>query len=567
MVFARDLRLEMIAALYVCSTAGAQLKFSERASDAGCSVVHQTALQLPDMEFMAPGGAVGDFNRDGYLDLFVIGGGGGMDRLFLNNGNGTFTDVTLSAGVGRTHRGTGVAVGDYNNDGWLDIYVTSIGTTQMQSAGRNILWRNNGNGTFTDVAQAAGVRMTHQSLGEAFGAAFGDFDGDGDLDLAVAGWQGGNRLFRNNGNGTFTNVTSIALPAGMNTVKGYAPRFVDMNGDGWPDLLWVADFLTSRYLINNGDGTFTDATGSSGTGLDSNGMGNTFGDFDNDGRFDWYVTSRINEDKSAGSGNMLYRQVSPHVFEEISVAAGVNFGYWGWGTEATDFDHDGRVDIVATNGWEAPNQADPTQLYMNNGDGTFTDRAVETGILHAGQGRGLLTADFDNKGSRDIVIFNTRQPMLMYRNDLPNPGATSITLRFVTKHVAGLAPDGFGTKVVMQTPGLTQMRYIDGGSTYLAQSELSAHFGLAGATHADLTITYANGMTELLKNVPAGIYTITAKACVADFQPDGVLNFFDVSTYLAAFSARHPQADLNDDGVFNFFDVAGYLGAFSAGCP
>jgi len=244
----------------------------------------------------------------------------------------------------------------------------------------------------------------------------------------------------------------------------------------------------------------------------------------------------------------------------------VNFGYWGWGTDAVDFNHDGHLDLVATNGWEAPNQFDPTQLHISNGDGTFSDLAAASNIVHIGQGRGVLSADFENDGARDIVIFSCRQPLLLYRNDLPDAAATSITLRIDTSKVSGLAPDGFGTRVIMQTPGMTQRRYIDGGSNYLAQSELSAHFGLAGHATGSFTIHYANGMTETLTNVPAGIYTITARTCAADFQTDGLLDFFDLIVYLGAFAAEHPQADLNDDGAHDFFDIVTFLGFFSGGC-
>lgn len=563
-----DRACSLVVLLFACGTSSGQLVFTERAAEAGCVHVHQTVAVAWDLEFMAAGGAAGDFNRDGHLDLFVLGGSAGFDRLFLNDGQGNFTDVSVAAGVSRKHRGTGVAVGDYNGDGWLDIFVTSIGSATAEGPGFNLLYRNNGNGTFTEVAQAAGVRFNNFQTGDAFGAAFGDFNGNGRLDLAVAGWFGGNRLYRNNGNGTFTDVTAFTMPLDMNTVRGFAPRFVDMNGDGRPELLWVGDFFTSRYLVNNGNGTFSNFTAGSGTGLDSNGMGNTYGDFDNDGRLDWYVTSRINRDQSAGSGNMLYRQTAtPHVFEEISMAAGVNFGLWGWGADAQDFDHDGWLDIVTTNGYTPPFHNDATMLFMNNGDGSFAERAAWHGITDAGQGRGLLTGDFTGNGARDVVIFNNRQPMLYYRNDLPDAGSTSITLFFDTRFAPTLPPDGFGTQVTLTTPGLSQRRQIDGGSNYLAQSELSAHFGLGGAERGEITLRYADGIVDVFPDVPAGRYRIERLVCAADFRQDGQLNFFDVSDFLGRYNERHPMGDFNRDGRFNFFDVAGFVAAYNAGCP
>lgn len=547
-----------------------QLVFVERSADAGCAHQHTMVQFNTGLEFQAAGGAVGDFNRDGHLDLFVLGGSGGIDSLFINDGQGNFTDVSLAAGAGRTHTGTGAAVGDYNNDGWLDIYVTSLGPAGGFAPGSNVLYRNNGDGTFTDVTQAAGVRFNNFQTADAQGAAFGDYDGDGDLDLAVAGWFGGNRLFRNNGNGTFTDVSAFTMPLDMNTVRGFSPRFADMNGNGRPDLLWVGDFFTSRYLVNNGNGTFSNFTAQSGTALDSNGMGSAVGDFNNDGLPDWYVTSRINDAQTSGSGNMLYLQSStPHVYTEHSVGAGVNFGYWGWGTDAADFDHDGHLDIVATNGFAGQQSDDPTQLFMNNGDGTFTDRAAEAGVDAISQGRGLLTADFNADGTRDIVIFNNHGPMMFYQNQLPANAPGSITLSFNTLFDPGLAPDGYGTVVTMTTAGPVpfQRRAINGGTNYLSQSELSAHFGLAGAASGDIAVRYADGSTDTFPGVRPGRYTIERLVCPADFRQDGLLNFFDISDFLARFSARHPMGDFNRDGLHNFFDVAGFIAAYNAGCP
>jgi hypothetical protein len=552
----------------LCAPCGAQLVFVERGAEAGCTHSHQTQRQVADIEFMAAGGAVGDFNRDGFQDLFVIGGSAGFDRLYLNDGQGNFVDVSVAAGVSRRHRGTGAAVGDYNNDGWQDIYVTSIGTDTTEAPGHNILYRNNGDGTFTDVAQAAGVRFNNFIVGDAFGASFGDADGDGDLDLVVAGWYGGNRYFRNNGNGTFTDRTAFVLPLDMNTVRGFAPRFVDMNGDGHRDLLWVGDFFTSRYLVNNGNGTFSNFTGPSGTGFDSNGMGTAVGDFNSDQRLDWYVTSRINHQQSAGSGNMLYMQTSvPHVFAETSMDAGVNYGLWGWGADAQDFDHNGWTDLIATSGYDGGFENDPTFLFMNTGDGVFVEEGAARGITHRLQGRGLLTADFDNDGDRDIVVFNNRRPLLLYRNDLPDPGATSITLFFDTRFAPGLAPDGFGTHVTLATAQGVQTRVIDGGTNYLAQSELSAHFGLGAADRGDVTVRYADGTSDTFPGVRAGRHTIERLVCRANFRQDGQLNFFDVSDFLGRYNQRHPMGDFNRDGLHNFFDVAEFVAAYNAGCP
>jgi enediyne biosynthesis protein E4 len=556
----------VLVAAFAGTAYSGPITFVEQTGAVGLGHSHMTTGAGPSMEFMASGGAVGDFDRDGDQDLFVIGGSAGVDLLYWNDGNGNFTEGGAAAGIDRTHRGVGASVGDYDNDGDLDIYVTSSGTVATSLGNQNVLYRNNGNGTFTDVTAIAGVAQNNSFTGDAFSSAWGDYDLDGDLDLAVAGWLGGNQLFQNNGDGTFTNVTLASIQSDLSTVRGFAPKFVDMDGDFYPELLWVADFYTSRYLVNNGDGTFSDQTVSSGTGLDSNGMGNTFGDLDNDGLIDWYVTSRINTDGSSGSGNMYYRATGvDHVYSEVSVATGCNYGYWGWGSTAMDFDQDGWLDIVATNGFTGTFEMDPTVLFINDGTGNFTESAAASGISDVGQGRGLLNVDLENDGDQDVLIFNNRQSMVCLRND--SVGGSSITLSFDTSGVDGLAPDGIGTRVELTAGGMTQVRYLSAGSNYLAQSELTVHFGMGAELDGDLVIKYPNGMTETLVGVEPGRYTITARECAVDFAVSGgTLNFLDVSEFLSLFSQQHPQADLTHDGSLNFLDISAFLASYGAGC-
>jgi hypothetical protein len=204
---------------------------------------------------------------------------------------------------------------------------------------------------------------------------------------------------------------------------------------------------------------------------------------------------------------------------------------------------------------------------MNSGDGVFVEEGAARGITHRLQGRGLLTADFDHDGDRDIVVFNNRGPLLLYRNDLPDPGSSSITLSFDTRFAPGLAPDGFGTHVTLATAQGVQTRVIDGGTNYLAQSELSAHFGLGGADGGDVTVRYADGTSDTFPRVRAGRYTIERLVCPADFRQDGQLNFFDVSDFLGRYNQRHPMGDFNRDGLHNFFDVAEFVAGYNAGCP
>ena len=355
-----------VATYFVPVTAVGQIEFSDHTSGAGVDVVHEPSawfeLSPLNVSTMTGGGAVGDFDRDGLQDIFVISGGTGDDWLFMNNGDGTFSNEAAARGVAHKHLGMGAAVADYDGDGWLDIFVTSIGpATGIAVTGHNILYRNQGDGTFENVALAAGVAEIADAVPDGFGAAFGDYDLDGDLDLFVAAWipiSNGNHLLRNNGNGTFTKVTA---PAGLvfDGTRGFSPVFADMNGDRYPELLLAADFGTSRYFINDTDGTFTDFTGASGTGLDGNGMGHVVADLDADGLPDWYVTSIHSLNSGIpnvpGTGNMLYTNTGNHAYAEQSTLVGVNDGGWGWGTVAFDADHDGRLDLVETNGWHQVN--------------------------------------------------------------------------------------------------------------------------------------------------------------------------------------------------------------------
>ena len=553
------------------NTSAQVLKFEDCTADAGLIAAHNSVLGY-GTEFMTAGGAVADFNGDSRPDVFVVGGSASVDRLFINLGNGSFVDQASAWGVDRTHAGAGACAGDYDNDGDLDLYVTSLGVAGAMTGDTNILYRNTGDGTFTDVAAFAGVQSNTAdiyTLGDAFGSAFGDYDLDGDLDLAVAGWYGGNRLFQNNGDGTFTDVSATAINADMTQVRGFAPAFVDTNGDRFPELLWVSDFYTSKFLVNNADGTFTDHTLTAGVGLDSNGMGNAQADFNADGLIDWHVTSRINGTYTAGSGNMHFINQGANVFSETSVAAGVNHGRWSWGADARDFNHDGLPDLLVTAGFTGVHAIDPTYLFINNDGSTFTDVAQTSGLIHTDQGRGVATFDADRDGDMDVLIFSNNDNLAYFENNLSGPDINWIMLDFDTSAIPDLAPDGFGTHAVVTTDAAAHTLYLAGGSNFNATSELVLHTGLAGATEARLDITWSNGSTLTLDHVPADRrYTITARTtCVADFAVSGTLDFADVLAFLREFSHQHPQADLVNDGSFGFSDVVAFLTAFGSGCP
>lgn len=479
-----------------CAPVIAQVSFSDQTAAAGLDLT--TALPL-DMHqrYMYCGGSVGDFNRDGWPDLFLLGGGDAStaDALFLNNADGTFTDHASAWGVDRVHRGRGSTVGDFNKDGWDDIYVTSGGDmSAVDRVGQHLLYRNNGNGSFSEIAVAAGVNKSSQTLRPATGAAFGDYDLDGDLDLYVCGWEGGdsNLLFRNNGNETFSDLTAAA---GLGQFQnGFSPRFVDMNGDRWPELVVAADYGTSKYYVNDQAGSFTDETAASGTGLETNGMGSTVADFNRDGLPDWYVTS-IYRPATFQDGNYAYINQGNDVFEALPESAGAKDGGWGWGVDALDFDHDGWIDLVETNGFPGSEfLSENSYLFRNNGNLTFSQaQGPASGFDHVSQGRAALLLDYDRDGDMDVVLTGYDEPVALFRNDISGPDTHWIEIFLDSSGDPTLAPDGYGAKVVVTAGGVTQTAWPNGGSTYLGRSQMVTHFGLGSATLLDISVEWANG--------------------------------------------------------------------------
>ncbi|HMN96783.1 MAG TPA: FG-GAP-like repeat-containing protein [Phycisphaerales bacterium] len=575
----RPLAARRLVALFALGAAGAatvgrpvgavEVSFTDGTLAAGITAVHQPSALMEAGLFVlgafCGGGVVGDFDNDGFEDIFFIGGGVQPDILYINNGDGTFTNRAAEWGVAVHHMGMAAAAGDYDNDGWLDIFVTSGGPHgATPAAGKHRLYRNTGMGSFVEVAAQAGVQKVSPVVCDGMGAAFGDYDRDGDLDLFVTGWlpfSQGNRLFRNNGDGTFTDVTIAAglTPGG---IRGFTPRFADMDDDGWPDLLIAADFGTSRYFRNHGDGTFTNLTASAGTGIDDNGMGHAVGDLDNDGRLDWYVSSiwSLGNPESPGTGNMLYWNQGRNLFVEGSVAAGVNNGGWGWGTAVADLDHDGWLDLLETNGWvsylEFTNA--PSRVWINQGDGTFVDRAAVSGLWHTLFGRGLLTADFDNDGDQDVLIFSNKGPLRLYRNNVAADGSARwLRIRLDTAGSRRLAPAGIHSRITVLTEKQTLVREIDAGSNYQSQSELTAHFGLGHAEFVDVRIRAADGTSRLLRNVQTNQTLVVDLGERSDLDGDGRVDAGDIGLLLGSWGGCDPAdpRDLNADGAIDATDL------------
>ena len=495
----------------------AQTTFVEDSAGAGLSFTHVPATGHP-MVSMASGAGVGDFNNDGFPDLYVPSGGTTPDRLFINDGSGKFTDEAVAWGLTDLHMGCGVAVGDYNRDGWSDIYVTSFGPSPggvaQPAPGSNRLYQNTGNGSFVEVAAQAGVQFGSDAP-DNFSCAWGDYDLDGWLDLMVMAYgptSNANRLYHNEGDGTFTDVTVSAQLDQVTKIHGLAVSFSDMNGDRYPDLILIGDTGTSQFFENNRDGTFKKVTYKVKDLNKPNGMGIATGDFDRDGDFDFYVSDVYWVQFGTG-GNRYFVNQGDHNFTEEGRSALVYEVGWGWGVAATDMDNDGWLDLAGTNGWAGLFSIYPARLFHNQGSGTlYSEVAVGCGFTHDEQGRALLRMDADQDGDEDIVITTMMGDLAYFRNDLMN-GNSWIQVELDSSPNPALAPKGQGAVITAKAGGQTYLWQVDSNQSYLGQSDSVAHIGLGSATVVDeLRVDWADGFSTIEYAVPVNQrVTITAR--------------------------------------------------------
>lgn len=574
------------AALFACAN-------NASASDPSYTLANNqtgiNAFTVPAMGYtgqhdrMTGGMSVGDFNNDTWPDLYISGLGTVPDMLYINQQDGTFIDQAELFGIDYMHFGVGSAVGDVNNDGFPDLYIVSYGPSdEPATVGKNILYINNGpdeNGqySFTNQASKRGVNDIFGIVGGK-GACFGDMDLDGDLDLFVSTWgffAGGNRIFENDGTGHFADVTGDIMPVSEEIIRGFTPKLIDVTGDRYPDLLLAADFTTSKLYVNNGPDengkiSFRDTTEESQINTDNNGMGATINDFNGDGKLDWFVTNIYVP--TAEYYNNLFMGIGNNendnpMFIDQSVIRNVENVGWGWGTTSGDYDNDGDVDIVATNGWPSfPNES--TRYWSNDSQGNFSDTGFVAGLGFNINGRGLIHFDYDKDGDLDLAFIDNGGPFRIYRNDLPAIGFTrSLRIDINTDSHPCLAPMGYGTRLIATYNGTQHLRVINGESGYLGQSELTVHFGLEGLESVDeLRIEWADGTVTTLNDV-ASDQEITINAFhQLDLTHDGRINYYDVSRLIRAYITNDIEADINGDSNINVLDIMNFITRYDSPC-
>lgn len=568
-----------VFALFISTPATAQLAFTETAAPLGVVHTFSPATGYPGSHGPMVGAlTVGDFNRDGWPDLYALGGGNQPDRLFINTG-GTFEDRSADWNLPAPHRGVSAAVGDVNGDGWPDLFIVSYGSVPAGATPNGCMLLLNRGGFFEDVSAAAGLRSVANTV-DGMGAVFGDIDNDGDLDLFVCAWfagSGGNRLFINTGNNAdgvpiFVDATP-SMGVSLTGLRGFTPRMIDLNADGLPELLLTADYGTSRLLLNLGPGAdgmprFADLTPHAGITADTNGMGADLADIDNDGDLDWFITNIYGA--FSGTTNTLYlntgldQALNAPRFQQHAAAAGVHHNGWGWGAVFADFDHDGDCDLAATGGWSTYPPT-PARLYENLGVDAgvprFQDVAQSSGFAFTGLGRTLVTLDFDRDGDLDLAMSVNSGPLRLFRNDTQTQNAWVIFELDSSRHPC-LPPEGRHARVEVDAGGRTQVRVLDGGPTYLGQSEMIVHFGLGDASRIDaLRVLWPDGTLQRFDPPPLNQRTPLIARHPADFNADGRFDEDDIPLFLASFTLASPDADLNADGLIDLRDVVRFVHA------
>ena len=518
-----------------------QVTFTDITKESGITFSH---VSSPDkkyiLESMSGGVALFDFDRDGSLDVYLVNSPtvatagdvrSARSELWRNRGDGTFVDVTDKAGVGYPGWGMGVAAGDFDGDGWDDLYVTCYGP--------NRLYRNNGDGTFADVTYNGSVGDPRWSAG----AAFADYDGDGSLDLFVANYVdirldalpefgkgkycafhgipvqcgprglpgSGDSLYRNTGNGTFADVSKQAGVSDPGGRFGMGVAWSDFDADGRPDLFVANDTGPNFLYKNNGNGTFSDVGLQSGTAVSEDGkeqasMGVAIGDVNHTGRWSIFVTNFSDE------YNALYRHEKAFLFSDVSFAsqtAQASLPFVGWGTHFFDYDNDGWLDLLVVNGHVYPQveRAGLTTayrqrklLYRNNRNGKFIETSSTAGpvMMQPAVSRGSAAGDLDNDGDLDVVINNLDGAPTVLRNDGGNRG------NFLVVDLEGRkgTRSAIGAVVTVRAGDLVQQAERRSGGSYLSHNDMRLHFGLETRTEIDsVDVRWPNGAVQHVSGV------------------------------------------------------------------
>jgi hypothetical protein len=541
----------LLAVLAAGAAPAPPVRFTEQATAAGLSF--RTTYGEPGqsryiLETTGTGAAFLDFDNDGDLDAFLANGStlaesgdGPRARcaLFRNVGGGRFEDVTEKAGLGRAGWGQGAAAADYDNDGFVDLYLTFWGG--------NVLFHNEGNGTFRDDTARAGVAVG----GWSTSAAFADYDRDGDLDLYVARYVAfdpktaplpgsgpncryrglavmcGPRglageqdvLFRNEGHGAFTDVTAAAGALDAARLRGLGVAWGDYDDDGWPDLFVANDAHPNLLFHNEGDGRFRERALDAGVAYDEDGreragMGTDFGDYDNDGRLDLVITN------FQGEPNSLYLNQGDGTFLETTWASGIGeptVRSLGWATAFVDLDRDGWLDLFFVNGHVYPEiegrglderYAQRSAVFLNRGDRTFAEATGAAGAAMAvpRAGRGAAFGDYDNDGDVDVLVANVNGAPSLLRNEAAGPRHW-LSVRLVGRRSNR---DALGARITAQlADGSVRVREVHGGGSYLSQNDPRAHFGLGAAARVRrLSIRWPSGARQDFDDVAADRFLV-----------------------------------------------------------
>jgi len=452
------------------------------------------------------GVAAVDFDDDGLIDLFVPQGSGTPDRLFHNQG-AQFVEIAASAGVDSLASSRVALWLDYDGDGDLDLWVAN---DDMQAASSFTLYRQDPGLQFSDVTLEAGVAKPPIVIEETHhwaGICAGDINRDGYLDVFTAQWPGPGHLFLNTGTGGFTDVSDASGVAVVRNAHQCAME--DFDGDGWTDIYVAIDFAENILWLNQRDGTFVDVAAAAGLDNAMNDMGVALGDYDGDGDFDVYVTNIFMPDPPIGPRhNVLLRNETLDGvldFEEVSEAMGVDQGYFGWGTTFMDADNDGDLDLAATNGWRSgENATDPSRFFESPGGGLpFAEVSTEVQFDDTDWGSALLAGDFDRDGDLDLVqacmSLDSAVPLRLLANDPPSAGGNYLVVR-----PRGVLPNRFavGAIVRVQVGGVTMLRRIAAGTSYMGQEPHEAFFGVGAASTVDqVLIDWPGGESTTLVDV------------------------------------------------------------------